>query len=437
MAAITSEPRAGSPDRDEGTAPLAAVPGLLRLRWVTVGGLALILVVLTAAFEVSLPTGRLALLIAAMAATNLALARAVARARPIGRGALGAVFGLDIVLLTATLQLTGGPANPLSVLYLVPVTVAAVSLGRGWTWLLTALSIAGFGALFVWSLPLPSFGAAHVHAGPMSDHLLGMWLAFVAAALVIAYFVERATRALAERERELAALRATAARNERLASLTTLAAGAAHELATPLATIAVAAHELERAAAGGADAAEVLDDARLIRAEVDRCHEILDQLSGRASGATVAEGPLDLADLVARVRRKLSPAEADRLDERCALATSRAALPGEALARILGSLVRNAFEATPAPRRVALAAGEEGGSLRFTVRDEGLGMPPEVLARAGEPFFTTKQPGGFGLGLFLARHFAEEFGGVLRLTSVPGAGTTAVLEFPLEPRARP
>jgi two-component system sensor histidine kinase RegB len=217
--------------------------------------------------------------------------------------------------------------------------------------------------------------------------------------------------------------------------LTTLAAGAAHELATPLATIAVAARELERAAVHGAGAADVLEDARLIRSEIDRCHDILDQMSGRASagGTAEAQAPLDLGSLMAQVRQKLSSDEAGRLEASCALTTSRAALPQEALVRVLVCLVKNAFEATPAPQRVWLAVAEEGGALRFTVRDEGHGMPPAVLARAGEPFFTTKQPGGFGLGLFLAHHFAQTFNGALLLDSRAGAGTTATLELPLQP----
>jgi two-component system sensor histidine kinase RegB len=251
------------------------------------------------------------------------------------------------------------------------------------------------------------------------------------AAMAVIWFVASTTRALARRERELAALRAAAARDRRLASLTMLAAGAAHELATPLATIAVVARDLERAAADGGGAADLLADARLLRAEITRCHRLLDRMRGRASGPAVGTpGALDLRGVLGRVRDRLSPEQAGRLEARCEAVSGPARLPEETLVGVLVNLTRNAFEASPATSKVSLSAVERGGALRFVVRDQGDGMAPEVSARAGEPFFTTKGSRGFGLGLFLARRFAEEYGGALALDSIEGAGTTATLELP-------
>ena len=131
---------------------------------------------------------------------------------------------------------------------------------------------------------------------------------------VAAFFITQASEALARREAELEAMRLRAARSERLASLTTLAAGAAHELSTPLATIALAARELEHAMGAEGSSADLADDAKLIRAEVDRCRAILDQMSGRAGG--IAEDviePLDLNAVLDDVRQRLPSDQASRV----------------------------------------------------------------------------------------------------------------------------
>ena len=225
---------------------------------------------------------------------------------------------------------------------------------------------------------------------------------------------------------------ARAMRSERLVSLTTLAAGAAHELSTPLATIAVAARELERTAANQA-AAGLADDARLIRTEVDRCQAILDQMSGGpAAASSTHPRPSTSARRLPRPARELTSGAGARVvvdaaDALPAIRTSPAAFRQAVL-----SILRNALDASPAGAAVEVTAREsaDGTGVRIDVRDRGPGMPPEVLARAGEPFFTTRGTGrGLGLGLFLARVFAERSGGALSIAS--GAGTTVTLDLPL------
>jgi two-component system sensor histidine kinase RegB len=309
------------------------------------------------------------------------------------------------------------------------VTLASIALGVAWTWSIVMAAVSGYAALFIWHLPVSDHAA---HTTGLPSHLAGMWLALAATATVIAFFVTGLTRTLARRERELADVRQLASRHERLASLTTLAAGAAHELATPLASIAVAARELERAAGSIGDAG-VCDDARLIRSQVERCRFILDQMSGRASQEWVeAPALVGVADVLTQVRDALEADRAQRLETAVPLdlqvRTVRAGLM-----QALLNLVRNAFDASAPDGMVRLEAVRLEHTVEFRVEDRGAGMAADVLARAGEPFFTTKAPGaGYGLGLFLARLFAERHGGTLAMSSSPGRGTTALLRIPWE-----
>ena len=214
-------------------------------------------------------------------------------------------------------------------------------------------------------------------------------------------------------------------------SLTTLAAGAAHELSTPLATIAVASHELERSLVAANANESWTHDARLVREQVDRCHAILDQMSGRAGGhASDLAEPTDLASLFDDLRQRLPPEQARRVHLQIAPAMSPVMVPRAGLSQVLLSLVKNAFDATDDRHPVTLEGIQQDHLIRLIVRDQGEGMTDEALRRAGEPFYTTKEPGrGLGLGLFLARMFAERCGGTLTLES--NGGTTATLELPL------
>jgi two-component system sensor histidine kinase RegB len=258
-----------------------------------------------------------------------------------------------------------------------------------------------------------------------------MWIAFALAAVFIVFFVQRVSRALASRERELQQARLRAERREKLASLATLAAGAAHELSTPLGTIAIVAKELQRTLAGSV-APEVSADLQLVREQVGRCRDILDRMSANAgehageplAPFTVGEWiDLSLDNLRARDRVDVEPAPG-ALEERIVG-------PPRALSDALRGLLKNAIQASPADARVILRIETDDNRIRARVVDRGRGMTPDVLSRVGEPFFTTTSPGeGMGLGLFLTRALAEQLGGEFHIASRPGAGTEACFELP-------
>jgi len=407
-----------------------SLPWLARLRWGAIVGQIVAILGGHYLFAPQIPLRALLTCVALTAATNVWLSVAIRRRRQVAPVLVGGLLLVDTLCLTTILHLTGGPTNPFSIVYLVHITLAAVMLGAAWTWALAALAVACYALLFV--LVSPEVTTHHMMGGDFSSHLHGMLLAFTVAAGLTAYFVVQLLAAIERRDADLAEFRARTARNERLASLATLAAGAAHELGTPLATIAVAAKELERRLAGfpQGEAGALLDDARLIRAELHRCRQVLDDMaarSGEASGE--APGRFLPSVLVDDVLDGLGTEDRGRV----AVTVSAAgllAVPRRALSRAVANLVRNALDATP-DGQIRLAVEQQASGLRIAVHDDGPGIPADVMAHVGEPFFSTKAAGrGMGLGIFLSRAIAEQMGGRLALESIPGRGATAVVELP-------
>jgi two-component system, sensor histidine kinase RegB len=263
----------------------------------------------------------------------------------------------------------------------------------------------------------------------MELHLSGMLVAQAVTAACFVAFAGWLQRALRRREAELTQARAEMARQERFASLALLAAGAAHELGTPLNTIAVAAAEVARVAREEAVPAELGEDAELIREEVARCRGILGRL--QQEHVDRAE-PVAAGELLAEMSRRLG-AEAERVHLEPAAGLPPLRVPREAAVQALLSLTRNALDASPPGRPVQVHATREGKGIRLEVLDEGAGLSPEAAAHAGEPFFSTKPPQqGMGLGLFLVRLLAAQVGGSFVLDARPGGGTRARLDLPAE-----
>ena len=427
--------------------PEITLPWLIRLRWMFLAGQALALLVgWRIGVALSWPPFVAGLVVGAGSNAVLALGLRSRRARWSTAPMIGGLLLLDTALLTVLLAAAGGPMNPFTVLYLVYITLSAVVLSARWTALVALLCASGFGLLFV--LPTPGGGAADPHAGHAGHaghampgagdagfeyHLQGMWVAFVLATGLTAFFVGRISRAIAAQREQIAQLREAGARNARLAALTTLAAGAAHELGSPLSTIAVAAHEAALRAARLPECEPLAEDLRLILLECDRCPEILGKMGARAAATEDDAEPLDAATLVERIRDHLGEARAARVTLTAAAPRMRLRVPSEQLVQSIVAMIRNALDASGPDERVVVEISEGPDAVRIAVVDRGAGIPAELLPRIGEPFFTTKQPGrGLGLGVFLARAFFESRGGGLTIESLPGVGTRTTMHLPMQ-----
>lgn len=346
---------------------------------------------------------------------------------------IAAVFFGDTLCFTSSLMLTGGPDNPYSMLYLVNIALSATIMRPSRTRMLAVFSVICFALSFRFYIPLNSLNETTVNGHKL--HLIGTFGAFSAAAILVAVFSGKVSELLRERAETMLRMQEELAKKDRLASLVTLAAGAAHELSTPLGTIAIVARELERYATRTVPNTAIALDSRLIRDEVERCSRILRRMSIEGAEPTgEAPATVSVGDLLASVRDGCSAPDRLRIRPGGPAFGAILTIPPHAVQQALLALVSNALDASPGDEPVELLVDRPEstapGAVRFIVQDRGHGMSDESLRRAGEPFYTTKEPGkGMGLGIFLVRTLADRLGGRLTLKS-SGAGTTATLELP-------
>ena len=435
---------------------------LVQLRWVaTVGQLGTV-TVCRFLLGVDIPFVPLAAVVAVTGLTNLLLAWWLVvhpehgppdepdrRLVPV----LGGVMLIDLALLTALLYLSGGPNNPFYGFFYVNLALAAVVLRRRWAWSANAVAVLGYSLLLYTHRPLevlpesyrPIAVAGVDGGGPTGLALAGRLVAFVTCSVVVVSFVTRLRDRVRRRGERLRQFEAELARAQKLEALGTLAAGAAHELSTPLSTIAVVAKEVERRVRGTPAATKVIPDVQLIRSELDACRSILDRMSVDAGEAMGEESvPLAPTAIVGEALASLREGAAVRVSVEDGVDDVRLRVPRVRIEQALRGIVHNAVVAGGGSDGVRLELERADGALpgaiagrpprpavRFTVRDRGAGMSPAVLARIGEPFYTTKEPGkGTGLGVFLARAVVERLGGTIRFQSAPGEGTDVEIVLP-------
>lgn len=415
--------------REGGT--LLALGWILRLRWFAVVGQLAACAVADGILHVRLPWGVLLPCIGLTALTNGWLAWQHAPAERHGPWVIPALLGMDIVVLTVMLYFTGGAHNPFTTLYILHIVLAVILLPSWGAWVAVTLCTAGFGVLFFSGHDLVTVdGRSLCH--DFGFHLQGMVVGLAATGGGVVYFVGRLNSDLRNQQRELFKAREVAEEHRRFEGLATLAAGVAHELATPLSTIAVVSADLEQAAARNCGSQPCQSDAHLIRTEVERCRQILGRMGGEATkGLQPDKESMKVGDLPEALRQALPPDVGRRLVFSNAKGDLEICAAPDRLVQCLAILAKNAAEASSDAQMVQVDLAKTPEGVAIAIRDQGCGMDRRVVDRLGEPFFTTKPPGrGMGLGLFLVRTFCREAGIQLAFDSHPGEGTQVRMLIP-------
>ncbi|MDA7951823.1 MAG: ATP-binding protein [Pirellulaceae bacterium] len=333
-------------------------------------------------------------------------------------------FG-DVAFLTLLLYWSGGLTNPFHVFYFVNLALAAVLLPIFWGWGLVVFSLACalFLSYFYIDLPL----SPTQRNSPLFTQT-GTLFAFLSCSPVIVYFITRITRQLRNKELELKRIALRQAESEKWEALGTLSAGVAHELANPLATIAVVTNELEIQAKKTPEEVSHLLDIQLIRQEVDKCRTILERMT-----RSTDVNPLELITAEKIVLETIADLDQSRLISTYQPHSKNQVIQANRihLTQALRCLVQNALEASPATSPVELEISQENEYLLFYISDLGKGIPEQALAKIGNPFFTTKDPGqGMGLGVYIARTVIRRLGGDLYFTPNTPHGTRVCVSLP-------
>ncbi|KQZ19298.1 ATPase [Mesorhizobium sp. Root552] len=403
---------------------------LIRLRWLAIFGQSTAVLVVAYWLEFPLPVGLCFALIAGSAWMNLWLAfryPAAHRLKPLA--AMG-ILTFDSLQLAGLLYMTGGLTNPFSLLMTVPVVISATSLPLRLTAVLGALVMAVATLLAFFHLPLPWIEGAPL-VMPFV-YVAGMWMALlssIAFTAIYAFRVADEARLLAN---ALAATELVLQREQHLSALDGLAAAAAHELGTPLATITLVAKEMEKVL--GKDP-KFHDDVTLLRTQSERCREILKRLTSLSSEGEPLLTRLPLTSLIEEViapHRDFGISIKLKPGERTGAEPVGRRNPGVIYG--LGNLVENAVDF--AHTSVSVSWSWDDASVNLTITDDGAGFPAEVIDRIGEPYMSTRQGaepgGGLGLGLFIAKTLLERSGAsiVFSNSSGPGEGALVQIKWP-------
>ncbi len=401
---------------------------LVAVRWAAVFGQLLAVALATFALSLRLPLQEVAACVALLIAINL-FALVTHGRRRLGENAATVYLALDIIQYGLLLYFTGGFENPFAMLMIAQVAVAAAVLNLGRMILLSFLSILMATLLSIWNVPLVWPGGEVVIT---PTYLLGEQIALIFAVAFIASYVWRISYEYRDIQSALYDSQLSLSRQRQLAALGAQAAAAAHELGSPLSTIAIIAKDLHR---DYANDPELKDDIALLVQQSQRCSEILKDFSAKperdedplVTSQSVRDLCQSLADDYQHERPDIAIDIVDHPDLLDVMIS-----PSPEVTRSLGNLVQNAIQ--HATSKVEMTALPYGNKIRMIIHDDGTGFAPDILARIGEPYLTTKSRGdqNMGLGLFIAQTLIESQGGQVRFRNHPRGGAEVMVTLPKE-----
>ncbi len=407
----------------DGTDHLANLRRLVASRWAVLASMALLVMIVPGALDIPLPQLPLLAIVAVAAGFNVLVQWRVLKACSATSYELLSQLLFDIGVLSALVFFSGGATNPLVSLLLPPVAIAALTLPARCVIAIGLTAVGSYSALMVFYIPLAMPDATRA----TRLHLVGMWLTFSVSALMIAWFVVRMTRLIRQRDAELAAAREQALRDERVMAMGTLAAGAAHELGTPLATMSLIAGELSN---DNTLPEAVREDITLLRQQITTCKQIITGLSRRAGAERLENAHFQPLDRWIETLRQQWHATRPHSNSRLlniGPGTPPDLLADPRLEQAILNLLNNAANATDTPIEIRLDWSVQ--KLSIEIRDHGPGFPDEVLKHGGQNSFPAHERGS-GIGLMLTSAAIKQLGGQLTLSNPDDGGAAARIELP-------
>ena len=404
-------------------------PGQLRLRtlilirWIAAGGQTTTVLTVHFGLGFVLPLDLCLAVIATTVVSNLVLMRRRARRARLDDREAAALLGFDLLQLGVLLFLTGGLLNPFAILIIAPVMVSATILSRGATIALTCLALACITLLALYHEPLPwEIGIFELPP----DYVLAIWTALAVALVFLSTYVWSVADEARRMSDALAETQASLARAQRLSALGGLAAAAAHELGSPLATIAVVAKELSSEVPPDSPIAE---DVALLLSQSARCREILALLAERpetSGGEPYERLPLSVLVESAAANYRSEDIEIEVVRDPLASGAEPIVSRSPEILHGLGNLIQNAAQFAQTYVEIRLAWDD--GRVRVVVHDDGPGFPPALFAAIGEPYISTRAARGehMGLGIFIAQVLLERAGAELSFRNREGAEVAIV-----------
>lgn len=401
---------------------------LIQLRWLALFGQIATVEVAFHGMDIPIPLQPMHWVLAGLAAFNLLSLLRCRNQHPVTSVELLLTLLVDVGALTALLYLSGGATNPFVFLFLLQVILGAVLLPVWATWVMVGVTTLCFAGLALLALPLP-LPLDH-DRGLASPYTQGMLICFVLNAVLLVVFITRIAGNLRERDTRLALLRQRAAEEEHVVRMGLLASGAAHELGTPLSTLAVILGDWQHLPHFSSEP-ELADDVAEMQVQVARCKTIVSGIllsAGEARGESSSETTVcAFLDHVVQAWRERRP-EA-HLQYHNGFGRDLPMVADSAIQQMIGNVLDNAHEASP--DAVWFEARRENGSLTLTVWDHGAGFAPELLPQIGKPYQSSKGHPGGGLGLFLVFNVARTLGGAVAVRNLDEGGAQVRITLPL------